>query len=64
MANGGKLGLMSDHHINIPSNNYGQVEDLHLMLEHMIVSALQDQVKDNLPLIEDFKNIRAQEVLT
>lgn len=42
---GGKLGLMVNHHINIPSDNYGQVEDIHLMLEHILVNALQDLVK-------------------
>ena len=41
---GGKLGSMVDLHINIPSDNYGQVEDLHLMLEHIIVNNLQDRV--------------------
>ena len=42
---GGKLGQMVDLHIHIPNNNYGQVEDIHLMLEHMAVNALQDRVK-------------------
>ena len=42
--NGGKLGKMVDLHINIPSDNYGQVEDIHLMLEHMMVSAIQERV--------------------
>ena len=46
---GGKLGSMVDLHINIPSDNYGQVEDLHLMLEHMVVNALQDRVNTELP---------------
>ena len=41
---GGKLGSMVDLHINIPSEKYGQVEDLHLMLEHIIVNNLQDRV--------------------
>ena len=42
---GGKLGQIVDLHIHIPNNNYGQVEDIHLMLEHMAVNALQDRVK-------------------
>jgi len=41
---GGKLGNMVDIQINIPSDNYGQIEDLHLMLEHMMINALQDRV--------------------
>ena len=36
---------MVNHHINIPSDNYGQVEDIHLMLEHILVNSLQDLVK-------------------
>lgn len=34
---GGKLKGMSDININIDSNVIEQVEDVHLMLEHMIV---------------------------
>ena len=46
---GGKLGQMVDLHIHIPNNNYGQVEDLHLMLEHIIVNALQDEMNSQQP---------------
>jgi D-sedoheptulose 7-phosphate isomerase len=42
---GGKLGKMVDINIHIPNCNYGQVEDIHLMLEHMIVDALKERVK-------------------
>ena len=38
---GGKLGQMVDLHINVPSNDIEQVEDIHLMLDHMITSALR-----------------------
>ena len=41
---GGKLGKMVNDHIHIPNKNYGQVEDVHHMLEHMIINALQDRV--------------------
>ncbi len=41
---GGKLGKMVNYHIHIPNNNYGQVEDVHLMIEHMTINALQDRV--------------------
>ena len=46
---GGKLGQMVDVNIHIPNNNYGQVEDLHLMLEHIIVNALQDEMNSRQP---------------
>ncbi|MFC1997186.1 SIS domain-containing protein [Chloroflexota bacterium] len=42
---GGKLGKLVDLNLHIPNTNYGQVEDLHLMLEHMAVNALQDRVE-------------------
>jgi D-sedoheptulose 7-phosphate isomerase len=37
---GGKLRLLVNHNIHIPSFRYGQVEDIHLMLEHMICDTL------------------------
>jgi D-sedoheptulose 7-phosphate isomerase len=46
---GGKLGQMVDLHINVPCNNYGQVEDIHLMLEHIAVNALPDRVIREIP---------------
>ena len=45
---GGKLGKLVELHIHIPNNNYGQVEDVHLMLEHMAVNALQDRLNNEL----------------
>jgi D-sedoheptulose 7-phosphate isomerase len=47
--NGGKLGKMVDLHIHIPNNNYGQVEDIHLMLEHMTINALQERIEIETP---------------
>ena len=34
---GGKLGALSDIEINLPSASYEQIEDLHMILCHMIV---------------------------
>ena len=34
---GGKLKELSDININIPSNSYEKIEDLHMMLTHIIV---------------------------
>ena len=40
---GGRLGQMADVHIHVRSNIIEHVEDIHLMLEHMIVRAIKDQ---------------------
>lgn len=40
---GGKLGPMADINIHVDSNIIEHVEDIHLMLEHMIVKALKDR---------------------
>ena len=38
---GGKLGALSDIEINLPSASYEQIEDLHMILCHMIVCCFQ-----------------------
>lgn len=38
----GKLGGMVDVHLHVPSDCIEQVEDIHLMLEHLITKALRD----------------------
>ena len=40
---GGRLGQMVDIHIHVNSTIIEHVEDIHLMLEHMIVRAIKDQ---------------------
>lgn len=40
----GKLGNMVDINIHVPSHCIEQVEDIHLMLEHLIVTALRNRV--------------------
>jgi D-sedoheptulose 7-phosphate isomerase len=39
---GGKLGDLVDVHLHVPSTCIEQVEDIHLMLEHMIVKTIKD----------------------
>jgi D-sedoheptulose 7-phosphate isomerase len=39
---GGKLGQMVDIQLHVPSDCIEHVEDIHLMLEHLIVQALRD----------------------
>lgn len=40
---GGRLGQLVDIHIHVRSEIIEHVEDIHLMLEHMIVRAIKDQ---------------------
>ena len=39
---GGMLGKLVDFHLHVPSDIIEQVEDIHLMFEHMIVKSLRD----------------------
>ena len=41
----GKLGPMVDVHLHVPSDCIEQVEDIHLMLEHLITKALRDMTR-------------------
>jgi D-sedoheptulose 7-phosphate isomerase len=38
---GGRLGSLAQLHIHVPSDRIEQVEDIHLMLEHLICAALR-----------------------
>jgi D-sedoheptulose 7-phosphate isomerase len=42
---GGKIKALADIHINIPSDNYGLVEDLHLSVDHMITQRLKSRIE-------------------
>jgi D-sedoheptulose 7-phosphate isomerase len=42
---GGKAKDLTDYSIIIKSNNYGIVEDMHLMIEHMICQSLKERIK-------------------
>ena len=41
---GGSLGKMVDCPVIISSQNYGQIEDVHLILEHMISQYIRQRV--------------------
>ena len=41
----GKLGPMVDVHLHVPSDCIEQVEDIHLMLEHLITKALREMTQ-------------------
>ena len=40
----GEVGRIADYNIHVPSSNIEQVEDVHLMLEHLIVTVLRERV--------------------
>jgi len=40
---GGRLGQLANIHIHVNSNIIEHVEDIHLMLEHLIVKSIKDQ---------------------
>lgn len=44
--NGGQMAPMVDFNIHVNSSIIEHVEDIHLMLEHMIVKAIKDQVAE------------------
>lgn len=41
---GGRIAELADLHINVPSDNYGLIEDLHLSIGHMISQSLKARV--------------------
>jgi D-sedoheptulose 7-phosphate isomerase len=42
---GGKLGPLADINVCVPSSNMEQIEDIHLMIEHIICSTLREDAK-------------------
>lgn len=44
--NGGALGKLVDINLHVPSNIIEQVEDIHLMLEHLICKALREETDE------------------
>lgn len=59
---GGKLAGMVDINLHVNSNIIEHVEDIHLMLEHMIVKSLKDRAlsEDSMPrlILEDVQSRR------
>ncbi|MEX2671520.1 MAG: SIS domain-containing protein [Phycisphaeraceae bacterium] len=43
---GGQVGQIADIHVNIPSENYGVMEDLHMSVGHIVAQRLQQRVKE------------------
>jgi D-sedoheptulose 7-phosphate isomerase len=42
---GGKLAKLSDISIVVPSDGYGPVEDVHMILDHMMTGYLHERLK-------------------
>jgi phosphoheptose isomerase len=42
---GGKVGPMSHIHINVPSENFGVIEDLHMSVGHIAAQAFHNRLK-------------------
>ena len=42
---GGKLGPASDIHINVPSENFGVIEDLHMSVGHITAQMFHNRLK-------------------
>ena len=47
---GGKMAAYADLHINIPHDNYGLIEDLHLSIGHIVTQELQAKVQAGLEM--------------
>lgn len=41
---GGKIARLADLHINVPSDNFGLIEDMHLSINHMVSQILKTRL--------------------
>jgi D-sedoheptulose 7-phosphate isomerase len=48
---GGQAAKLADHAIIVPSDNYGIVEDVHLMINHMLVEYFRAHLADSRPWV-------------
>jgi D-sedoheptulose 7-phosphate isomerase len=46
---GGKLAKMADVNFLVPSHEYGPVEDVHMILDHIITSYMYEKLKSSHP---------------
>lgn len=56
---GGRVGQMVDVHIHVDSNVIEHVEDIHLMLEHMIVRTIKDHPMIGISMTDAESNLSA-----
>ncbi len=52
---GGELARLSRLNIHVPLDSYEQVEDIHLILEHMVVSAIREHCQETTVLPRAFQ---------
>lgn len=45
---GSKLAEMVDEHITVSNKNYGQIEDVHLILSHAILQYFRELIKSSI----------------
>jgi D-sedoheptulose 7-phosphate isomerase len=57
---GGQLGQMVDINIHVESNIIEHVEDIHLMLEHMIVKVIKDKAHTKVNIETPINNMPAE----
>ena len=44
---GGKVKSLANLHINVPSENYGVIEDLHLSIAHIVAQGLKSRIESS-----------------
>ena len=57
---GGQLGNMVDINLHVPSDNIEQVEDIHLMYEHLICTVLRQILSEEPTEIETYLSVDGQ----
>jgi len=63
---GGTVGAIADHVLHIESNSYQHIEDVHLLLAHVITNAVQERTRDeetiDLPGLSDAVQERVRRI--
>jgi D-sedoheptulose 7-phosphate isomerase len=57
---GGRLGQLADVNLHVNSNIIEHVEDIHLMLEHLIVKTIKEQVQSSVDVGTSLNQISAE----
>jgi D-sedoheptulose 7-phosphate isomerase len=57
---GGRLGQLANINIHVNSNIIEHVEDIHLMLEHLIVKTIKEQVQSSVNVTTSLTQVSAE----
>jgi D-sedoheptulose 7-phosphate isomerase len=57
---GGRLGQLANINVHVNSNIIEHVEDIHLMLEHLIVKTIKEQVQSSIDVTTSLARISAE----